>query len=238
MFASMLNLLGIDLFSVIIGVALCYATIEALEKSKRLKRSQSYQKGVTTRKETLMKKKNDSSMIECVLTIINYDLEEIDFPTRFRLIVLEFGRHYSVNTDLFNSDEWCNMIDNARRGRSNSRTRKTSQKNQQVVKEEATLPDARKRSISRPKLQLNLSNALTEGKSKLKTATKEEKVVSSSFGGISASDILQSKSNLKAVKKEIEKVAYSMPNKSNFLNEIADKRRELGIQQDIEDNYE
>ena len=202
MLTLLFNLTGLDAISLIIGGCLFYGLQSLHKKWKKQQRSVANEKATITRKRNELKKKNDESILRMISTIINYEVDEIDFPTRFRLIVLEIGKHYEVNMALFQSQEWLSLIGNSRdnsRGRSVEPKVETSKrgnvapplrsrsKQKRVEdKPEVSPEDNNIKTPTRPVSPFvsGLKEQLTLGKSQLKKVSTETKKLEKQFKGL------------------------------------------------------
>lgn len=202
MLKILLDVTGLDALSLIVGGFIFYGLQSLHKKWRKQHRLGTYEKATITRKKNETKKKNDQNILCMIKTIINYEVKEIDFPTRFRLIVLEIGKHYEVNMALFQSQEWLSLIGNIR---DESRGRSIEPKVKET-KEEKVAPPVRSRSKSKriektpekpevsPEVNTSIQPAspfafglkeqLAIGKNQLKKVSAETKKVEKQFGGL------------------------------------------------------
>ena len=225
-----LRMFGFDTTSFFIGVVVCYGIIFIVENAKRKKRQSAYQKGALKRKQTLSNKKDDASLLQTIVTVINYDMENMDFITRFQFIVCEVGRHYTISENIFNSREWKNLSKTERRGRSRSKSirRGNSKTKTLLVEAEAEVEVEAERKNEPEITQSRPSNpfltAITNG-IQLKSVESKKSDVKPTEGGISLADITSIQ-----LKKTIPNTEKHLKNISPLMAECLKKRREMGLE--------
>ena len=197
----------VELNSFLLGVFVCWTISYSLKLIEQQRRSASYQKGAESRMNTLAKKKGDERLIYYINNIINVESLECDFTTKFKLIVCEFARYYTVNMNIFETDEWLQLVTSEKKNARSKSLAKAKRSKSPKRKENAPervpepsraitpeplaiTPEPRADNTKWNPPQLSFSvEALTAQKKNMKKVNQEQKKVEKGFNNSMINDI-------------------------------------------------